>query len=101
MLIVKFTAIRLFIIFLPLIFCGSLSVSAYSSANGATAIKSIILTMQQWHRLTAAASPVAINRLLMAIYQLPLLLRRQRLAVVAPAIFINGKAPQTVYIFIT
>ena len=33
-LIIKYAATRLFLILLPLIFCGSSSVSAYSSANG-------------------------------------------------------------------
>ena len=32
--IIKYTATRLFLIFLPLIFCGSSSVRAYSYANG-------------------------------------------------------------------
>ena len=39
-LITKYAATRLFLIFLPLIFCGSASVNAYSYANGSMAIKS-------------------------------------------------------------
>ena len=41
MLKIKYTATRLLIISLPLIFCGSSSVSAYNYSNGAKAIKNI------------------------------------------------------------
>ena len=41
MLIIKYVATRLLLISLPLIFCGSASVNAYSYANGAKAIKNI------------------------------------------------------------
>ena len=63
MLIIKYAATRLLLISLPLIFCGSASVNAYSYANGVKVIKKVTnntamaplnggYAWQLWHQLS-------------------------------------------------